>query len=61
MHCSKKALEGETNKLRGHYIQVNDERNSQKRTVDEEREIQVTRVKTIQEHSDAMQLVSNQL
>ena len=65
MHCSKKALEGEMHKLRGHYTQVNDERNLLKRTVDEkDREIQDlmnARDKMIQEHSDTMELMRNQL
>ena len=35
IYCSKMALEGELTKLRGHYAQVNDERNQLKRIVDE--------------------------
>ena len=65
MHCSKKALEGDMHKLRVHYTQVNDERNLLKKTVDEkDREIEElinTRDEVIQEHSNAMKLVSNKL
>ena len=35
MHCSKKALEGEMHKLRGHYTQMNDERIILKSAVDD--------------------------
>ena len=65
MYYSKLALEGELKKLRGHYTQVNDERNQLKRTVDErEKEIQElidSKSKVVQDNSDSMELMRNQL
>ena len=65
MYYSKLALEGELKKLRGHYTQVNDERNQLKRTVDErEKEIQElidSKNKVVHDNSDSMELMRNQL
>ena len=62
---SKLALEGELKKLRGHYTQVNDERNQLKRTVDEKdkelQELVDQKTKLVQEHSDTMELIRNDL
>ena len=62
---SKLALEGDLKKLRGHYTQVNDERNQLKRTVDEKdkklQELVDQKTKLVQEHSDTMELMRNQL
>ena len=65
MYYSKLALEGELKKLRGHYTQVNDERNQLKRTADEkDREIQElidSKSKVVHDNSDSMELMRNQL
>ena len=65
IYYSKLALEGELAKLRGHYTQVNDERNQLKRTVDEkDNEIQkLVKEKTtlVKDHSDTMELMRNQI
>ena len=62
---SKLALEGELKKLRGHYTQVNDERNQLMRTADEkDKEIQElidAKDKIVQDNSDSMELMRNQL
>ena len=62
---SKKAIEGELHKLRGHYTQVNEERNQLTRAVDEKdkeiKDLLDQRSKTIQEHSDTMELMRNQI
>ena len=62
---SKKAIEGELHKLRGHYTQVNEERNQLMRAVDEKdkeiKDLVDQRSKTVQEHSDTMELMRNQI
>ena len=63
--CSKKAIEGELHKLRGHYTQVNEERNQLTRAVDEKdkeiKDLLDQRNKTTQEHSDTMELMRNKI
>ena len=65
IYYSKLVLEGELAKLRGHYTQVNDERNQLKRIVDEkDNEIQkLVKEKTtlVKDHSDTMELMRNQI
>ena len=65
MHFSKMALEGELKKLRDHYTQVNNERNQLKRIVDEkDKEIEElinAKNKIVQDNSDSMELMRNQL
>ena len=62
--CSKKAIEGELHKLRGHYTQVNEERSQLTRAVDEKdkeiKDLLDQQSKTVQEHSDTVELIRNQ-
>ena len=51
--------------MRGHYTQVNDERNQMKRLVDEKdkeiKDLVDHQSKIVQEHSDTMELMRNQI
>ena len=62
---SKKAIEGELHKLRGHYTEVNEERNQLTRAVDEKdkeiKDLIDRQSKTVQEHSDTMELMKNMM
>jgi len=63
--CSKKAIEGELQRLRGHYTQVNDERNQLKRMLDdkdrETQNLEAMQSKTAKENADTMELMRNQI
>ena len=63
IYYSKLGLEGELKKLRGHYTQVNDERNQLKKMVDErDKEIQelINAKKNLQDNH-SIELIKNQL
>lgn len=65
IYYSKKVLEGELQRLRGHYNQVNDERNQLKRMLDDKdrviRNLETIQNTNVKENADTMELMRNQI